>query len=107
MCTEMRIEKGVDKIIVALCADYKRRADAVEDGSVSRRTEIEYKYLNYKILDAATEAVGERYAMLYISEIGHSVGYAKSADEYISESTYTTRKAAVKQSIARALHLVD
>ena len=107
MCPQMRIDKGIDRIVVALCADYARRERAIADGSVTRRTEIEYKYLNYKILDAAREAVGDGEAMLLIREIGSGTGYAKSADEYISETTYKLHKAIVKHSIAKALHLVD
>ena len=107
MCALPLMDKGVERIVSALCADYERRSCAIRDGRVGHRTEIEYRYLNYKILDAARDAVGECEAEIFIREIGLGTGYAKSGHTFVSESAYKLRKAAVKLSIARALHLVD
>ncbi len=57
--------------------------------------------------NAAAEIVGERYAELYIEEIGRKTGYAKSRDETVSETTYKTYKQLTKENIAKKLHLTD
>ena len=36
------IEDTVDMVVVALCADFRRRAEAIRQGSVTHRTEMEY-----------------------------------------------------------------
>lgn len=94
----------LDALIVAMCADYLRREEAVKEGSISRRTEMEYKYLNYRIFDGASEVVGKEDALTYIYEIGRKIGYAKSKID-ISELTYKNNKLEVKINIAYKLHL--
>ncbi len=96
----------LDGLVVALCRDYERRRLAREEGAVSKRTSMEYGYINAKIYEAAAEIVGERYAELYIDEIGKSVGYAKTKHDAVSETTYKEEKLAVKISIAEKLHLI-
>ena len=97
----------LDMLLVALCADFERRAAAISNHSVSARTEAEYRYLNYKITAAAREIVTESQAHLFIKEIGERLGYVKSELYYMSESSYKQKKQQIKQSIARALHLKD
>ena len=101
--------KTLDGICVALCADFRRRARAIAERSLSRRTIFEYRYLNDRIFFATLSLVGEgESAYRYIEEIGNKVGYANSyfADE-ISEVTYKKRKAEIKRRILVALHLAD
>ena len=97
----------VRQTVVALCADYSRRASLIAGGAVSRRTEIEFRYINFKILEAAEEIAPERDALTYIDEIGRRVGYAKSAISYIGERAYKTQKHGIEINIAKKLHLVD
>ena len=92
----------LDTLIVALCADFERREERCED----RRVAMEFKYLNARMLDAAAEIVGPRYAAIIIYEIGNRIGYASSAIPDISESTYKRRKMAVKTAIAKKLYLM-
>lgn len=94
-----------DLLIVALCADYERRKSALSRGTLPHVTEMEYKYLNYKIYDAAAETVGENLAELYIAEIGERTGYASSAVSSVSETTYKLKKNKIKAAIAKKLHL--
>ena len=101
---DVRLASTLEGLIVALCADFDRRREAIATGSVNRRTDTELRYLNYKLLDAAAEIVGEDESELYISEIGAHTGYAKSATA-VSESTYKNYKMLVKASIAKKLHL--
>lgn len=102
------MERTLDKLVVALCADYKRREAEIGASSVTHRTEMEYRYFNFKIFDAAAEIVGEKSAYAYIEEIGEHRGYADSEFiEDISERTYKMRKLQVKENIARRLHLID
>jgi hypothetical protein len=98
---------SLDKLVKALCDDYLRRDKIITDGLASRRTEMEYRYINYRMEEAASSIVGSRYFLDYIREIGASVGYAKSNVPACSESTYKKNKQLVKLTIARGLHLLD
>lgn len=96
----------IDSVVVALCADYARRAEIISYGCATHRVEMEYKYLNYKIYEAVAEIVGEESAMSVIKDIGNKRGYAKS-DADMCETTYKRRKQEVKYAIARKLSLCD
>ena len=100
-----RLVDTEDALIVSLCADYRRRADALSKGILPHLTEMQYKYLNFKIYEAAAEIVGEGEAELYISEIGERRGYAFSQVEDVSDTTYKDRKKRVKVAIAKKLNL--
>ena len=107
MNIERQVDKSIDKIVDALCLDYERRAKAICEKSVGRRTETEYRYLNFHILEAAEEVVGERFAKTYISEIGKGIGYAKTDIDCVSEVTYKSYKRLIRNAIAKSLHLID
>lgn len=97
---------SLDNLIVALCLDYFRRQEAIEDRSAPKRVDTEFRYLNFKMFDAAAEIVGEEAAEDYILEIGERTGYAKSVLYSVSESTYKIHKQLIKQNIAKKLYLV-
>ncbi len=99
--------ESLDMLVVAICADYERRSSAINEKSVSRRTEMEYRYLNYRIYNAAAEIVGEIYAPDMIREIGMRRGYAKSAIDDYCEKSYKVKKQQIKMNIAKKLHLID
>lgn len=101
------VESSLDTLIIALCLDYGRRQRAIEEHSVTKRTDTEFRYYNFKIFDAAAEIVGERFAVRYIEEIGERVGYAKSSLDCVSEITYKNYKRMIKDNIAKKLHLCD
>lgn len=101
------MESSVDTLVVALCLDYPRRQRAIEEGSVSHRTENEFRYYNFKIFLAVAEIVGEDRAPAFIEEIGARRGYAYSAVENMCESTYKIKKRLAKINIAKRLHLID
>ncbi|MBQ9085242.1 MAG: hypothetical protein IJY24_06270 [Clostridia bacterium] len=103
---ELGYTPTLDSLVVALCADYFRRQDAIEGARFSRRVDMEYRYLNYLIHEAAAEIAGEREALTFIEEIGQKIGYAASSI-YLSENAYKVRKQEVKTGIARKLHLLD
>jgi hypothetical protein len=94
-------------LIVALCADFCRREDVSHRPGLNPRCRMEYEYLNYRIYEGASEVVGERYARLYINEIGKKIGFAQSKHTAISERMYKLQKKLVKYNIARKLHLVE
>ncbi len=98
---------SVDLLVTALCRDFPRRAKAIKDGTASRRTLTEFRYLNFKILEAARDVVEEQYVMLYIKEIGENIGYAKTKSDGLSEVAYKLRKKNIKENIAKKLHLKD
>ena len=101
----MTSEESLDLLIVALCADYQRRKEVIENRSAQRRVDTEFRYLNFKIYDAVSEIVGEELAELFIYEIGNRVGYAKSEVESMSESTYKIYKKRVKDNLSVKLYL--
>lgn len=94
-------------LVVALCLDYPRRRAEILGGKVSRRTDVEFRYINSKMYDAAAEIVGEELAEVYIKEIGEKIGYAYSSVEGISELTYKLNKRKVKEAIAKRLYLAE
>ena len=96
---------SVDKLVGALCADFDRREGVILSRGATLRVQVECRYLNHKIMEAAIEVVGEYLAPVYIKEIGDKTGYAKSLVECVSESTYKRYKAAAVKNIARKLHL--
>ncbi len=101
------LSESVDALVVALCHDYFRRKEALENKSVTKRTDTEFRYYNFKIFDAACEIGGERYAELYVKEIGRRTGYAKTSLHFLSEITYKRYKTLIKENIAKKLHLID
>ena len=96
----------LDLLIIALCRNYKSRAEAIREKSFKRRTLMEYEYINRCLCDAAEDIAGAD-GMTYINEIGEKIGYAYSSIDGISETEYKRRKLEVKFSIARKLHLMD
>ena len=95
----------LDMLIKALCADYERRERIITARDAERRVDNELRYYNFKILDAASEIVGERRAGIFIEEIGASRGYAASQLGYLSEGTYKQYKSLIKENIAKRLYL--
>ena len=101
------LKNSLEVLVSALCLDYARRAKAIEERMVTKRTDTEFRYYNFKIYDAAAEIVGERFAEIYIYEIGMRIGYAKTEISCISESAYKNYKKLIKENIAKKLHLCD
>ena len=104
---EKAIPESADALAAALCADYFRRARAIEKGEAPLRVRMEYEYLNRRIYTAARELCeGEDDALGYIEEIGARRGYAKSRFT-VSEKTYKVKKREVKLNILRRLFLLE
>ena len=97
----------LDALVIALCHDFDRREEAVRKKLCGRRVSVEYKYINYRISEAACEVAGDVYGPIYIREIGKKVGFANSEVSCVSESVYKTEKLSVKLAIARYLFLLD
>ena len=100
------LERTLDSVIIALCADYPRQRSVIEGRTAPKRVDTEYRYYCFKIYDAAAEVVGERLAEIFITEIGARTGYAKSALYYFSEAYYKETKLRVKENIAKRLHFI-
>ena len=96
----------LDRLVVAFCRDYFRREEAIRDSKCTKRTRMEYEYVNRRIADATREIVGHEYET-YVKEIGYEIGYVNSEADEVCESNYKIRKAEVKISIAKKLHLLD
>ncbi len=97
--------KSLDDLIKAMCADFGRRALVIEQRTAPFNVIMEYRFMNYRILEAAIEVSGSRDAEEYIKDIGLGTGYAKSALNVLSEHVYKKRKREVKRNIARRLSL--
>lgn len=100
-------ERLLDSLITAICADYGRRKEALEQCLVGRRVRMEYAYMNSRVFEGAGEISGGALAEIFIREIGEGIGYASSAVSVMSESTYKTYKKEIKRNIARKLKLID
>lgn len=104
---DLALPATVRMIVEALCADFDRRREAIRIGGVKRRTDTEFRYLNAKIINACSTAVGDELYEGFIYEIGARIGYAHSELDFLSESTYKKYKRRAMCAIARELHLVD
>lgn len=99
-------EETLDNLIIALCRDYSRRKNLIEEGMLGKRSLVEFRYLNIKIYDAVAEIVGDGLTEIYIEELGKNVGYAKSeVMDLMSEATYKKYKLLAKENISKKLHL--
>lgn len=106
MYDEELMPDGLEEIVKALCADYTRRALVIECRSAPFNVIMEYRFLNYRIMNAAIEIAGPRDAHLFIKDIGEAIGYAESELYLLSEKVYKGRKSEVKNNIARRLSLM-
>ena len=100
-------EKRITNIVEALCAHFENREAAIRSRSVSPRVRMEYVYINSKMLDGASEVVGETYAKNFIIDIGRGVGYANTKIDAFAETSYKKSKQAIKRKIAEKLYLID
>ncbi len=100
-------EKRIANIVEALCAHFETREDAIRSRSVSPRVRMEYVYINSKMLDGASEVVGESYAKSFIIDIGRGVGYANTKIDAFAETSYKKSKQAIRRKIAEKLYLID
>ena len=106
MPDEIVMPEGINEIIRALCADYTRRAMVMKQGSAPYNVIMEYRFLNYRILNATVEIAGTRDAKGFIKDIGEEIGYSATDLWLLSESEYKSRKIRIKHNIARRLSLI-
>ena len=101
------LPESLDKVIVALLGDYRRRQDAILKRSFSHRTEMEYRYIDYRIEEGALEICPMNCVERFIDEIATRRGFANSDIDCMSEVTYKRQKLEIKFNVARKLHLID
>ena len=106
MYDELLIPDGIDAIVISLCADYSRRAEVIVDRNAPYNVIMEYRFLNYRIMNAAVEMAGTRDALSFINDIGNNIGYSDSELWTLSERVYKLRKREVKYNIAKRLSLI-
>ena len=107
MCHGILIPDTVKVVVRALCLDYPRRRDIIENHTAKSRVENELKYYNYKIYDSVAEIVDEKMVENLISDIGGRRGYTYSEINSISETTYKVRKQEAVYNIAKGLYLIN
>ena len=106
MHDEEMMSEGLEQIIRALCADYARRATVIECRTAPYNVIMEYRFLNYRIMNAAIEIAGARDARSFIRDIGDETGYASTDLWLLPEQTYKRRKIQIKHNIARKLSML-
>jgi hypothetical protein len=106
MYDELIMPDELEAVIVALCADYLRRAEIISSRRAPYNVIMEYRFLNYRIMNAAVEIAGSRDALFFIYDIGNNIGYSASDLYALSESVYKERKREVRDNIARRLSLI-
>ena len=106
MHDEVLMPRSLEALITALCADYSRRAEVILGRNAPYNVIMEYRFLNYRIMNAAIEIAGNRDALYFIHDIGYDIGYAASDLYALSETVYKERKMEVKENIARRLSLI-
>ena len=106
MDDELLIPKELDNLLIAICADYLRRAEVISSRSAPYNVVMEYRFMNYRIMNAAVEIAGSRDALVFIYDIGNDVGYTSSSLTVLSEKLYKKRKKEVKENIARRRSLL-
>ena len=106
MYDEPVMPEELEGLIVALCADFYRRSEVIRDRSAPYNVIMEYRFLNYRMVNAAVEVAGTRDALEFIWDIGSGRGYADSELWVLSEAVYKERKREVKSNIARRLSLM-
>lgn len=106
MHDESVMSEGLERIIKSLCADYTRRALVIECRNAPFNVIMEYRFLNYRIMNAAIEIAGPRDARGFIKDIGDEIGYAATDLWLLSENEYKQRKSQVKHNIAKRLSLM-
>lgn len=106
MYSEEVMPKGLENLVVGLCADYGRRGQIIKRRSATYGVIMQCRFLNYKIYNAACQIAGDADAEVFIREIGERVGYSRSKLSKLSEIDYKKRKAAIKRNIAKELLLM-
>ena len=106
MYDDIVMPSELDSIIIAYCADYTRRDAVISKKNAPYNVIMEYRFLNYRIMNAAVEIAGTRDAIFMIKDIGENGGYAKSNLCVLSESVYKERKRVLKIHIAKRLSLI-
>lgn len=94
-------------LVVAICADYDRRATALRKNELAQDTANEFKHLN-EAVDLALSCISdadERKHMM--QDIAHRRGYNWSQlSPFVSKNIYYKRKRLVAYRIAQSLNLI-
>ena len=53
MYDELMIPDGLDAIVISLCADFSRRAEVISNRTAPYNVIMEYRFLNYRMINAA------------------------------------------------------
>ncbi|MDY3846336.1 MAG: hypothetical protein SOZ62_05485 [Eubacteriales bacterium] len=101
-----KIPDDIDKIIAAVCHDYKRRKNLIEGGHVNGDVRAHYIKMNSALESALDEECEAGLRKDMLDDIAIRRGYRKTPAYYVSQVTYYDRKRRVKYAIAKKLHLL-
>ena len=94
-------------LVVAICADYDRRAAALRKNELAQDTAAKFRHLN-EAVDSALECIEDAEWRTYLmQDIIHKRGYAWSQlSPFVAKNTYYKRKRLVAYRIAQSLNLI-
>ncbi len=101
-----RLPLCVNRLVVALCGDYERRASVLRRQAAAAEVLSRFCALNSAIDEAVAQVCEEGIRRQMREDIGAGRGARRSPLYYISEGTYKNRKRAAKYHIARRLNLL-
>ena len=103
---QRRIPPGIEHLISAICEDYPRRKQEIENGTCSPATLAEYRRLNALVDDALEESCepGIRDEMRRDLALRRGAHYTQIWQ--LGEGSYKIRKRMCKLAIAKRLRLL-
>ena len=101
------VPKTVEDIVRAICADYDRRAIAIQSMSEDSLIKNKYKEINL-LIDSAIEDIEAPIRRVMLEDIFNGRGYDRSPASYmISRRPYYARKHKIIHDIALKLNLIS
>lgn len=105
-CEKYQVPYSVFVVVRSICADYKRRRDAIERRRDAAEVLIEYERLN-GIVDIALSEIecGIRQTILEDVSLGRGYDFSP-ASPFLAKNTYYSRKHKLVYDIARGMRLI-
>lgn len=101
------IPRSVVLIVIAICADYDRRKNAIENEDVSGRVLSEFERFN-NVIDRALEDVEPGLRRIMLNDVANRKGYGNTlSSPFLAKNTYYNRKRKLVHDIAAGLGLIE
>lgn len=101
------VPRGVVNIVRTLCADYERRVQAIERGTVSDGIGGTYAMLN-EAIDLALVDIDPNLRKDFLADIAYHRGYDYAqVSPYLAKNTYYAKKRKFVYEVAKKLLLIE